>query len=65
MKQEYWMKAEEIATEMGVSKGHAYKLIRELNAELKQSGFVVVAGRIPRPYWEKRFYGYQETTHYS
>ena len=65
MKQEYWMKAEEVAVEMGVSKGHAYKLIRELNSELKQSGFVVVAGRVPRPYWEKKFYGYQNAVHYS
>lgn len=63
MKQKYWMNAADVANEMGVSKGHAYKMIRELNVELKQSGFVVVAGRIPRPYWEKKFYGYQNTVH--
>ena len=65
MKKEYWMKAEEIAVEMGVSKGHADKLIRELNAELKQSGFVVIAGRVPRPYWEKKCYGYQNVVHFG
>ena len=31
------MTAEDVTKELGVSKGHAYKLIRELNGELKKS----------------------------
>ena len=59
MKTNYLMSAEDVANELGVSKGHAYKVIRQLNDELEKSGFIVVAGKIPRACWEKKFYGYQ------
>lgn len=53
------MGAEDVAVELGISKGHAYKVIRQLNGELEKAGFIVVAGKIPRAFWEKKFYGYQ------
>lgn len=62
MKTNYMMTAEDVANEIGVSKGHAYKLIRTLNKELEDSGFVVVAGRVPRAFWEKKFYGFSNLT---
>ena len=40
MKETYMMTADEIADELGVSKGKAYKVIRDLNAELEQMGFI-------------------------
>lgn len=55
----YMMTANDVAKELGVSKGHAYKMIRQLNDELHNSGFMVISGKIPRAYWEKKFYGYQ------
>ena len=57
----YMMDANEVAKELGVSKGQAYKLIRQLNEELRAGNFVVMAGKIPRAFWEKKFYGYQNT----
>lgn len=51
----------DVADELGVSKGHAYKLIRQLNEELETSGYLTVSGKIPRAFWEKKFYGYQNT----
>lgn len=59
MKSKYLMDAEDVANELGISKGHAYKVIRQLNEELEESGFIIVAGKIPRAFWEKKFYGYQ------
>lgn len=59
MKSNYMMSADDIAEELGVSKGKAYKLIRDLNQELVKNGFVVISGKLPRAYWEKKFYGYQ------
>ena len=53
------MNANDVASELGVSKGHAYKMIRKLNEELEASGYIVVSGKIPRAFWEKKFYGYQ------
>jgi len=38
------------------SESHAYKVMRELNEELKKKGKVVVAGRISRRYLEERLY---------
>ncbi|MFR8315895.1 DNA-binding protein [Eubacterium ventriosum] len=54
----YLMTANDVANELGVSKGHAYKVIRILNEELREKGFVVITGKIPRAFWEKKFYGY-------
>ena len=53
----YMMYAEDISRELGISKGYDYKSIRELNEELKQSGFIVISGRILRAYWETKVYG--------
>lgn len=43
---------------MGVSEGKAYKIIRQLNDELKAAGYLTVAGRVSRKYFEERIYGY-------
>jgi len=50
--------AAELAEMLGVSVGHAYKIIRRLNAELSKEGYIVIAGKIPSRYFEKRWYGY-------
>ena len=54
----YMMGAGDIVRELGISRGKAYKIIKELNAELKSMGYIVIAGKIPRAYWEKKFYGH-------
>lgn len=38
-----------------VKKAKAYNVIRDLNSELEEKGFLTVAGRIPRTYFDKRF----------
>lgn len=53
----YMMYAEDISKELGISKGYAYKIIKELNQELKEAGFIVISGRVPRAFWETKFYG--------
>ena len=58
----YMMTADVVAAELGISKGHAYKMIRQMNEELEKAGFIVVAGKIPRAFWEKKFFGYQTST---
>lgn len=52
--------AEQLAEMMGISKGHAYKIIHALNDELQANGFLTVSGRVPRKYLEKRCYGIEE-----
>ena len=57
MKTDYMMTAADVAEALGISKSHAYKLIRDMNDELLKNGYMCVAGRIPRPFWESKFYG--------
>ena len=51
-----YVKAKEIVELMGVSEGKAYKIIRQLNDELKAAGYLT--GRVSRKYFEERIYGY-------
>jgi transposase len=50
--------AVEVAKILGVSKGHAYKLIQRMNTELSNQGYLVIAGKIPVRYFEERYYGF-------
>ena len=49
-RQNYMITAEEVAESMGISLGYAYKLLRKLNKELADQGYVTVAGKIPVSY---------------
>ena len=51
-----FMRADEVAKELGISRSYAYKLIRHLNQELKERGFLTIAGRINRDYLKERLY---------
>ncbi len=50
--------AEELSELMGVSLGHAYKLIRGMNKDLKDTGYLVIAGKVPKAYFEQKLFGY-------
>ena len=52
-----FIRADEVAEELGISKPYAYKLIRKLNDELKGKGFVTISGRVNRQYLNERLYG--------
>ena len=60
MEKELFVRAEEVARELGVSKPYAYKLVREMNEELKQKGFITIPGRVSRRYFEEKFYGLRD-----
>lgn len=57
MKKELFVRAEDVANELGISKPYAYKLVREMNEELKTKGFMTIAGRVSRQFFEEKFYG--------
>lgn len=40
---------------LGLSESKAYAIIRELNKELSDTGFLTIAGRVPIKYFEQRF----------
>ena len=52
-----FIRADDVAQELNVSKPYAYKLIRKLNEELNAKGFITIAGRVNRQYFYERLYG--------
>ena len=54
---EIFMRVNEVAEELGVSVPYAYKLIRELNEELRKTGCITIAGRLDRKFSHEKFYG--------
>lgn len=38
--------AEEVAELLRISKGKSYAIIRDLNKELEQKGFITIAGKV-------------------
>lgn len=51
-----FIKVDEVASELGVSKSCAYKIVQALNDELKERGYLTVSGRVSRRFYEERFY---------
>lgn len=48
---------EQVAKELGISVGHAYKIVKKLNDELKAKGYITIAGKVSRQYFGERLYG--------
>ena len=46
-----FMRVEEVAQELGVSKSYAYKIVQKLNEELKSKGFLTISGRVSNILW--------------
>lgn len=53
-----FMRVDDVAKELEVSKSYAYKIVQRLNAELKEKGYLTISGRINREYfYERTCYG--------
>lgn len=55
-----FLSAEDVAKELSVSKTYAYRIIRQLNCELAEKGYITVSGRINRKYFSERLYGIEQ-----
>ncbi len=49
-----FMRVEEVARELEVSKSYAYKIVKQLNEELREKGNFTIAGRVSRAYFTER-----------
>ena len=54
MENKTFMTVEDVAAEMSVSKSYAYKIVKQLNAELQKMGYLTVAGRVNTNYFRKK-----------
>ncbi|MBM6926389.1 helix-turn-helix domain-containing protein [Pseudoflavonifractor phocaeensis] len=57
MENKRFLNADDVAQYLNVSVPTAYKIIRRLNQELSAMGYLVVAGRVSRTYFEQKVYG--------
>ena len=55
-----FIRAEELAQELEISKAKAYKMIRQWNEELRAKGYATVNGRVSRQYYKEHMYGMTE-----
>ena len=60
MENKTFMRVDQVAAELGVSTSYAYKLVRRLNQELRDAGYITIAGRVDRKYFHEKFYGMKE-----
>ena len=51
-----FLRVEEVARYMDISVPTAYKLMRRLNDELREMGYLTISGRVSRVYIEKKLY---------
>lgn len=49
-----FMKVQDVADELGISKSYAYKIVQQLNDELKAQGFITISGRVNKQYFLER-----------
>ena len=54
MERTSFMRVDEVAQELGISKSYAYKIVQKLNAELKEKGFMTISGRVNKQYFMER-----------
>lgn len=50
-----FLTAQDIEKEIGLSRSSAYKVIRQLNQELQEKGYLVFSGKVPRHYFMTRY----------
>lgn len=55
-KSNYMMTVDDVVSELGISKQAGYRIIRRLNEELQDAGYMTVQAKVPRTYWNERFY---------
>lgn len=54
MAEKLFLDAHDVAEMLGVSDGKAYQIIRVLNKEMKDQGYLVVQGKVNKQYFEKK-----------
>ncbi len=52
-----FIQVDEVCEILGVSRSKAYRLMRQLNAELEKKGRLTIHGKVLRKYFMERFYG--------
>lgn len=54
MTEQSFMRVDEVAKKLEVSKSYAYKIVQKLNAELQAMGYLTISGRVSRGYFYEK-----------
>ena len=57
MENKKFLKAEDVSAILEISIPMAYKIIRQLNDELRAMGYLTISGRVSQAFFETKFYG--------
>ena len=57
MAESLFIKVDEVGELLGISRAEAYRIIKKLNSELAEKGYIVISGRVSRRYLEEQIYG--------
>lgn len=52
-----YLTAKDISELLEVSLSKAYKLVRSMNTELAEKGYLVIPGKVPTAYFKEQWYG--------
>jgi hypothetical protein len=55
-KENPWVRVKEVQACFDCCRAKAYNIIKELNEELKEKGYLTYPGRVSRKYFNERFY---------
>lgn len=52
-----FMTAQDVADYMGISLSKAYQIIQQLNKELREKGYLTIAGKVSTIFFLEKIYG--------
>ena len=65
MNEKLYYTAAEIAEMIGVGRTSGYKIVKQMNEELKSKGFLAVKGKVPKEFFDAKYYGGTRTREVS
>lgn len=60
MEEKNFLDVHDVSNFLGVSVPKSYKIIQQLNKELKAKGYITIAGRISRAYFMQKTVGFAQ-----
>ena len=55
------MNVKDVMAVLEISESKSYAIIRQLNSELSERGFITIPGKVPTAYFQEKIYGVQIT----
>lgn len=54
--------AKDISVMLDISLASSYKIIRQMNEELKNKGYIIIQGKVPKAFFDEKWYGLNSIT---